>query len=48
MKMKDLATFLGTTPETLSRKLKLLEQKKLIKKNHKQVRLLDIDALEDV
>ena len=48
MKLKDLATFIGTTPETLSRKLKLLEQKKIIKKNHKQIRILDVDALEDV
>lgn len=27
MKMKDLSAYLGTTPETLSRKLHLLEEK---------------------
>lgn len=27
MKMKDLSAYLGTTPETLSRKLHLLEKK---------------------
>lgn len=35
MKMKELAAFLGTTPETLSRKLKSLERAQLIKEKNK-------------
>ena len=33
MKMKDLALYLGTTPETLSRKFKYLEEKQYIKRS---------------
>ena len=42
MKMKDLALYLGTTPETLSRKLKYLEDHK------KHITILDPDALENI
>lgn len=48
MKMKELATFLGTTPETLSRKFKLLEQRDLILRTGYYVEILDQDKLEEV
>lgn len=48
MKMKELAAFLGTTPETLSRKFKLLEAQGLIVRDKKQLTILDQDALEDL
>lgn len=48
MKMKELAAFLGTTPETLSRKFKLLESRELIQRKGSQVTLLDLDGLEDL
>lgn len=48
MKMKELAAFLGTTPETLSRKFKLLEAQGLIVRDKKQITILDQDGLEDL
>lgn len=48
MKMKELAAFLGTTPETLSRKFKLLEAQDLIVREKKQITILDQDGLEDL
>lgn len=48
MKMKELAAFLGTTPETLSRKFKLLEAQHLILRDKKQITILDQDGLEDL
>jgi len=48
MKMKELAAFLGTTPETLSRKFKLLEAQDLIVRDKKQITILDQDGLEDL
>ncbi|MDT2640259.1 Crp/Fnr family transcriptional regulator [Enterococcus dongliensis] len=48
MKMKELALFLGTTPETLSRKFKLLESKQLISRQRRKVTLLDSEGLEDI
>lgn len=48
MKMKELALFLGTTPETLSRKFKLLEKEQLIRREKRHVVLLDPDGLEDL
>lgn len=47
MKMKELATFLGTTPETLSRKFKQLEEAGWIKRQGKQIEILDQEALEE-
>ena len=47
MKMKDLATFIGTTPETISRKFKILEEKGFIERRGKVIKILDIDRLED-
>lgn len=46
MAKKDLASYLGTTPETLSRKLGSLEDRGLISQvTNKQIRINDVDAL---
>lgn len=46
MTQKDLASYLGTTPETISRKLADLEQQGYIKqKPHKKIEILDLDGL---
>lgn len=46
MSRKDLASYLGTTPETISRRLADLEAAGLIKqKPHKIIEILDIDGL---
>ncbi|WP_079708925.1 Crp/Fnr family transcriptional regulator [Paraliobacillus ryukyuensis] len=46
MTKKDLASYLGTTPETVSRKLTDLEEQGLIKqKPHKRIQILDVDGL---
>ncbi|OCN05388.1 Crp/Fnr family transcriptional regulator [Erysipelotrichaceae bacterium MTC7] len=48
LKMKELATFLGTTPETLSRKFKQLESKMYLRRQQKQVEILDREGLERI
>ncbi|MFT9096871.1 Crp/Fnr family transcriptional regulator [Liquorilactobacillus sp.] len=48
MKMKELAAFLGTTPETLSRKFKILEQIGYIERQRRQVVLTDTEGLESL
>ena len=46
MSKKDLASYLGTTPETISRKFTDLEQQGYIKqKSHKKIEILDVDGL---
>ena len=46
MSKKDLASYLGTTPETISRKLATLEEQGYIKqKAHKKIEILDVDRL---
>lgn len=45
---KELAQFLGTTPETLSRRWSQLEKEGLIEKKGKQVQLVDPERLEEV
>lgn len=46
MSKKDLASYLGTTPETLSRKLFELEDAGMIKQlSNKRIRILDADGL---
>ncbi|MBU3228906.1 helix-turn-helix domain-containing protein [Clostridium algidicarnis] len=48
MKMKKLTAFLGTTPETLYRKLKLLEKEGFIKRDKKTIIILDHNKLENI
>lgn len=46
MSKKDLASFLGTTPETISRKLLELEEEGLIRQiSNKKIEIIDIDGL---
>ncbi|MED3554251.1 Crp/Fnr family transcriptional regulator [Cytobacillus praedii] len=46
MSKKDLASYLGTTPATISRKLSRLEDKGYIKqKPHNRIEILDLDGL---
>lgn len=46
MSKKDLASYLGTTPETISRRLGDLEEQGFIKqKPKKQIEILDLDGL---
>ena len=47
MKLKELATFIGTTPETLSRKLKKLEEAGLIERQGRAISILNSENLED-
>ncbi|WP_369670819.1 helix-turn-helix domain-containing protein, partial [Enterococcus faecium] len=43
---KDLASYLGTTPETISRKFSSLEERGLIKQHtQKYVEIFDLDKL---
>lgn len=47
MSKKDLASYLGTTPETISRKLGKFEDKGYIKQiSNKEILILDSEALE--
>lgn len=48
MSMKDLATFLGTTPETLSRKLKFLEAQGYIERKGRKIKIIDASALANI
>lgn len=48
MKMKDLASYLGTTPETLSRKLHNLENKGIISRKGRKLRILSPSALTEL
>lgn len=46
MSKKDLASYLGTTPETISRKLSDLESLGYIEqKKHKKIKIIDLDGL---
>lgn len=46
MSKKDLASYLGTTPETISRKLAELEDAGLIEQQlHRRIRIVDLDGL---
>lgn len=47
MKLKELATYIGTTPETLSRQLKQLESRMLIKRHGRKITILDDENLAD-
>ena len=48
MKMKDLSAYLGTTPETLSRKLHLLEETNLISRKGKKIHIADREELKQM
>ncbi|MEG0293268.1 Crp/Fnr family transcriptional regulator [Enterococcus sp.] len=48
MKKKELAAFLGTTPETLSRKFKFLSDEGYLTVNRNQIELLDVESLEEI
>ena len=46
MSKKDLASYLGTTPETISRRLADLEEQGLIEqKPRRQIKIIDLDGL---
>ncbi|AIQ49572.1 hypothetical protein R70723_29630 [Paenibacillus sp. FSL R7-0273] len=45
---KEFAAMIGTTPETLSRKLNQLERMKLIQVNNRSVTILDLLALSQI
>ena len=46
MSKKDLASYLGTTPETISRKFSSLEEQGYIKQlTHKRIKIIDLDGL---
>ena len=46
MSKKDLASYLGTTPETISRKMSDLEDAGYIKqKASKKIEIIDLDGL---
>jgi len=46
MSKKDIASYLGTTPETISRKFKELEDAGLIKQlSNQKIKILDVDEL---
>jgi cAMP-binding proteins - catabolite gene activator and regulatory subunit of cAMP-dependent protein kinases len=46
LKKKDIATYLGTTPETISRKLSTLEKQGLITKlSSSKIKILDANGL---
>ena len=46
--MKELAAFLGTAPETLSRKIGKFEEEGLLERNGKRIRILQPNTLNDI
>lgn len=48
MKMIDIARYIGTTPETLSRKFRFLEDNRLIKRSGRRIIILNRDGLIDL
>lgn len=48
MQMKDIASYLGTSPETLSRELKRLERAQIITRTRRHIQILDMDRLEEI
>ncbi len=47
MKLKELANYIGTSPETISRKIKVFEENKIISRQGRMIKLLDKEKLED-
>lgn len=45
LKMKDLANYIGTTPETLTRKFKVLENQTIITKDKATIKILNLKKL---
>lgn len=48
LSMKELAAFLGTTPETLSRRMREFEEEGLLERKGKQIHILRPDALNEI
>lgn len=48
MKLKELASFLGTTPETISRKLRIFSEQNLLTQNKHTIHITDSNGLEAV
>jgi CRP/FNR family transcriptional regulator len=48
LSMKELAAFLATTPETLSRRMRQFEDDRFLERAGKSIRLLQKDALGSV
>ena len=48
MTMKELASLLGTTPETLSRKFRYLEDRRIIARKRRDVVILSSQQLEEM
>lgn len=46
LQLKELSSYLSTTPETLSRKLRELEQEQIIKRERRMITLLQKQKLE--
>ncbi|ARG96269.1 Crp/Fnr family transcriptional regulator [Legionella micdadei] len=46
MKQQDIANFLGTTPETISRLMAIFQKEKLIGFTKKKVSFIDVDGLQ--
>ncbi|WP_462271479.1 helix-turn-helix domain-containing protein [Ligilactobacillus agilis] len=46
--MIDIARYIGTTPETLSRKFRFLEDNRLIKRSGRRIIILNRDGLIDL
>lgn len=47
LSLKEIANFLATTPETISRKLKLFEENNIIKRQNKNIEIINYKLLED-